>query len=86
MNHHVIFEVGGPIESFAADVALEVFVAGVPQQVPLQRRTESVPFTTNVALVDDSLLILVVVVALVVLQLTPALEIFTARVAQKRFI
>jgi hypothetical protein len=86
VHHHVVFEVGGAVEPLAADVALEVFTAGVSQQVPRQGRAEGVPLTTDVALVDDSFLILIIVVALVVLQLPPALEIFTARVAQERFV
>lgn len=86
MHHHVVFKVGGPVKSLAADVALEVFVAGMPQQVPLKRRAEGVPFTTDKALIDNSLQILVFVVAYVVLQRPPAFEIFTARVTQEWFV
>lgn len=82
----MVFEIGGPVKPLAADVTLEVFVAGVSQQVPCQRRAEGVPLTTDVALVDVTLLLVVVIVALVVLQLPPALEIFTTRVAQVRFV
>jgi hypothetical protein len=86
VHHHVVFEVGGSVEPLATDMTLEVFVACVSQQVPLQRRTEGVPLAANETLVYDSLLILVIVVAFVVLQLPPALKIFTARVAQKWFV